>query len=453
MPLSALICVHLRFVLILRVLCVFVVNISRRAGFIVIGLWLAVILGVTIRGIAAPHQNSVFLVFRDAGRAWLAAQPLYSHVGKYLYSPLSAALFSPFALLPDGVASALWRLGSGLAYFIAVTCWFRRYESFSRLRSATELPATEHKASSGRISASSVEPVSLSSASSSAPAVLGLALLLPLSIGNLNNGQASPLIIALLLCGCLAAVDERWTLAAGCISIATFFKIYPLAIGLLLVVIEPRKLAWRLILGVLVLGILSLVLQRPDYVISQYGDWWRSLGADQRRVSTELGSWRDAWLLLRIVHVPITVGAYAVLQAGAALAAAIFCRRRSKVWDRAAVIWSAFSIGCLWITLFGPSTELATYIFLAPVVAFACSKVLTDLIESRQSIAWFQFLPITAYGLLLLAEALNAWVPVIRQNNYLHAIQPIAALLFLAFTLRWNPLKSETAAAVASSPK
>jgi hypothetical protein len=362
----------------------------------------------------------VFLVFRDAGRAWLAGQPLYSHVGKYLYSPLAAAFFAPFALMPDWAASALWRLATGLAYLFAIICWFRRYES--------------------------------SSSSSRVPTVtLGLLLLLPLSIGNLNNGQASPLIIALLLCGCLSVLDQRWTLAAGCIAVATFFKIYPLAIGLLLAVIEPRKLTWRLVLGVLILGSLSLVLQRPDYVISQYEDWWRSLGADQRRVSTELGSWRDAWLLLRIAHVPITVGAYAILQAVAALAAAVYCWWRSKHWNRAAVVWCVFSTGCLWITLFGPSTELATYIFLAPVVAFACAKVLTPVIQKRQPFGWLQFLSVAAYGLLLLAEALNAWVPVIRQNNYLHAIQPVAALFFLAFILRWNPLKSEVAEVVAAS--
>jgi len=373
-----------------------------------------VILGVTIRGMLAPHQNSVFLVFRDAGRAWLAGQPLYSHVGKYLYSPLAAALFAPFALVPDWAASAVWRMATGLAYLSAVICWFRRHQSYS-------------------------------SSSSSIPTVIvfALALLLPLSIGNLNNGQASPLIIALLLCGCLAVLDERWTLAAGCIAIATFFKIYPLAIGLLLAVIEPRKLTWRLILGVLILGGLSLILQRPDYVIRQYEDWWHSLGADQRRVSTELGSWRDAWLLLRIAHVPITVGTYAILQAAAALMAALYCWWRAKHWNRDAVVWSAFTVGCLWITLFGPSTELATYIFLAPAVAFACAKVLAPVIQKREAFGWLQFLPVAAYGLLLLAEALNAWVPVIRQNNYLHAIQPVAALLFLGFILRWNPQKSE----------
>ena len=413
------------------------VKFPRRVAFIVLGLWLVVIFGVTIRGMIAPHQNSVFLVFRDAGRAWLAGQPLYLHVGKYLYSPLAAAFFAPFALLPDWAASAVWRLITGLAYLFAVICWFRRYSGNAR----DELPLVR-----GRFGTKSSR-VKQRDEWELVPTVtvlaLALALLLPLSIGNLNNGQASPLIIALLICGCLAVLDERWIVAAACIAVATFFKIYPLAIGLLLAVIEPRKLTWRLILGVLILGALSLVSQRPDYVIHQYEDWWHSLGADQRRVSTELGSWRDAWLLLRIAHVPITVGVYAILQSAAALMAAIYCWWRSKHWNRAAVVWSAFSVGCLWITLFGPSTELATYIFLAPAVAFACAKVLAPVIQRREPFGWLQFLAVAAYGLLLLAEALNAWVPVIRQNNYLHAIQPVAAFLFLGFTLVWNPLKSE----------
>jgi hypothetical protein len=395
-----------------------VVNNPRRLALIVLGLWMVVILGVTIRGVAAPHQNSVFIVFRDAGRAWLAAQPLYSQVGKYLYSPLAAAFFAPFAVLPDWAGSAFWRLLTGLTYLVAVFAWYRRFDS--------------------------------SSSSSSVWVVLGLLLLLPLSLGNLNNGQASPFIIALLVFGCMAALDGRWTLAAGCISFAAFFKIYPLAIGLLLAVIEPRKLSWRLGLGLLIFGGLSLVLQRPPYVIEQYRDWWLSLGADQRRVSTELGSWRDVWLLLRILHLPITVAGYALLQAGAALAAALFCWWRSRTSDRSAVVWSAFTAGCLWITLFGPSTELATYVFIAPSVAFACAGVLWPMIQGRQRWRWFQFLPIAAYALLLLAEALNAWVPVIRQNTYLHGIQPVAALLFLGFVVGWKPAPNRPVAATAS---
>jgi hypothetical protein len=144
-------------------------------------------------------------------------------------------------------------------------------------------------------------------------------------------------------------------------------------------------------------------------------------------------------LLLRILHLPITVAGYAGLQAGAALAAAIFCWWRSRTWDRSALVWNAFTVGCLWITLFGPSTELATYVFIAPSVALGCAGVIWPMIEGRHPCRWFQFLPIAAYTLLLLAEALNAWVPVIRQNTYLHAIQPVTALLFLGFVVGWKP--------------
>src|SRR5258708_37556855 len=80
----------------------------------------------------------------------------------------------------------------------------------------------------------------------------------------------------------------------------------------------------------------------------------------------------------------------------------------SGTWDRAAAVWSAFSIGCLWITLFGPSTELATYVFLAPSVAFACSWVLLPVIQGRQPLHWFEFLPIAAYALLLRASCRTA---------------------------------------------
>jgi hypothetical protein len=65
------------------------------------------------------------------------------------------------------------------------------------------------------------------------------------------------------------------------------------------------------------------------------------------------------------------------------------------------------------------------------------------MIQGRQRWHWFQFLPIAAYALLLLAEALNAWVPAIRENTYLHAIQPVAALLFLGFVFGWKPAPAQ----------
>ena len=360
---------------------------------------------VVIRAIAAPHQNTVFTVFRDAGVAWLNGANLYSQVGKYLYSPLAAAFFSLFAMIPESAGAALWRLAIVGLYLSTFIFWLRHF--------GKDLIA--------------VLP-------------MGALLLLPLSLGNLNNGQASLLVIGLLLGACLAIEARRWTLGALLIALATFFKIYPLVIGLLFVVIYPWRLGPRLFLSLLALGLLPLVLQRPQYVLQQYHDWLACLGADQRRVSGQLGSWRDFWLLLRIVRLPITVPGYAVLQTLTGGTIAVFCwwARRVAGWEERNLIWTAFTLGCLWITLFGPSTELATYVFLAPSLAFAGAATWRSSKPAGREPVPFRVWLAATYLLFIAADALNAWVPTIRQNNYLHALQPIAALSFAGFVLVWT---------------
>jgi len=374
-------------------------------GRIVVAVWAVAVIAVVVRAIAAPHQNTVFTVFRDAGGAWLNGADLYSHVGKYLYSPLAAAFFALFAWMPESIGAAIWRLMIIGVYLSNFILWLRHFDK--------DLIFSEY---------------------------FPLFLLLPLSLGNLNNGQASLLVIGLLLGACVAIKARRWTLAAFLIGGATFFKIYPLVIGLLLVVIYPWRLGPRLLLSLCSLWFLSLVLQKPQYVLHQYQDWFACLGADQRRVAGALGTWRDFWLLLRIIRLPITVSGYLVLQALAGGAIALFCwwARHVARWEERGLIWMAFTLGCLWITLFGPATELSTYVFLAPSLAFVGAATW----QSKQSgdrpfdplRVWFA----ATYLLFIVADALNAWVPVIRQNNYLHALQPVAALSFTALVFVWS---------------
>lgn len=73
------------------------------------------------------HAQHAFLldvgVFRDAGRALLNGEPLYSddfptRSGfRFIYPPVAAALFVPLAWLPEGLMEWLWTLGSYLAVF------------------------------------------------------------------------------------------------------------------------------------------------------------------------------------------------------------------------------------------------------------------------------------------------------------------------------------------------
>ena len=370
-------------------------------------LWTAVLLVVLVRAGIFPERNSVFRLFQRAGARWLAGERLYPGVGEFLYSPLAAAAFAPFALLPAGLAGVLWRLGSAVAYLLATTALLRRSWANGGVA-----PGAGARAA-------------------------GLLTLLALSLGNFNNGQASPVVIALLIGATLAVGAQRWGWAAAAIAAATFFKVYPLAVGLLLVALYPRQLGWRLALALLVGFGLSLLLRGPAYGLEQYRGWFICLGADHRRVDGPFGVWRDAWLLLRLARVPITVSQYAVVQLTAGAAVAAFCvwGQRVKGWTGVRLHFAAFALGCGWITLFGPSTEAATYIFLAPALAYAVAVVVSGRAEAMPRAARVTLW--AAFGLLVAAEMLGAWVPTVRRSLWGHALQPVGGLCFVSTLVVW----------------
>ena len=74
-----------------------------------------------------------------------------------------------------------------------------------------------------------------------------LMLVLPLAIGNLNNGQSNSLVLAVTVAGLAAVASERWNLAAVLIALACLFKVYPIAVGMLLAALYPRRFfpGWR----------------------------------------------------------------------------------------------------------------------------------------------------------------------------------------------------------------
>jgi hypothetical protein len=379
--------------------------VSRAIGLdrLARGLWAVVIVMIAVRVAFSPHRNSVFDVFRAAGSRWLAADELYPRAGEFLYSPLAAAFFAPFARLPEALGGILWRLGTALPYFLIADFWLgRNYPESDRARG------------------------------------VGLLLLLALSVGNLNNGQASPLILALLCAALIAAGSERWDLAALCITVAAFFKLYPLAFGLLLAALYPRKLAWRLAVMVGALFFLSLLLQKPGYALAQYRSWFVCLGADHRRLADGVGHWRDVWLLLRLAGIPISVSQYAAVQVASGVALACFClwAQRVKRWAADRLLLGILALGACWVVLFGPSTELATYVFLAPAFAVAGAGVFGNA-NGPKPIGPVQALLLGSFIWLATAELLNAWVPSLRRSLPLHALQPIGALGFCASVLAW----------------
>jgi hypothetical protein len=359
-------------------------------------LWTAAVLAVSVQAALAP-RHSVYPIFADAARNWLAGADLYRPTAEpYRYSPLVTTLFVPLGLLPDRVGGVVWRWASAGAFLGALAWW-----------ATAALPRAPGRAERAWL----------------------FLLVLPLALGNLHNGQSNTLVIALLLCGVTALATRTaggWqdTLAAGAIALACLFKVYPIALGLLLVLTESRRFTGRLLL-LLVAGLaLPFLLQRPGYVAEQYLGWLHHLGASDRHDLPRELWYRDFQLLCWACHVPLSTGAYRVVQllTAAGCAGACLAARRAG-WERRRLLALVTVLGCGWMTAFGSATESATYVLVAPVAAWA-------VLEAGRRPLLLRGVPAAGYGLLVLAQAAN-WFPRGKEVHML-GVQPLGTLLLAA---------------------
>ena len=173
-----------------------------------------------------------------------------------MYSPLIAALFMPFTALPGWSGALIWRLLDA-AVFVGVICWWLRVGLHDQIPKSASW--------------------------------LVFLLLLPLSLGNFNNGQVNPLLIGLLMIAVLSAYSKRWTISAVCVGIAAYLKIYPIAVGLSTGSHLSRQLGWRLAVALIILGALPFVLQYPAYAFEQYRHWFSSRAADNDELIMNIG--------------------------------------------------------------------------------------------------------------------------------------------------------------------
>jgi hypothetical protein len=376
--------------------------------------WLAVLLVIAGRVLLRPGKQSVYPTYARAAACWRLGEPVYCltdldkvSCNAFRYSPLSAALLVPFGLLPERLGEVLWRLLNAGVLLGAVAGWTR-----------AGLPRR-------------LQP---------GPRAAVFLLLLPLAVGNLNNGQSNPLVLGLLLLTVTAAARRRWNIAAACMALACLFKIYPVAVGLLLVVVSPRRFAGRLLLF-LALGLgIPFLLQRPAYVAEQYADWFRYLQLDNRHDwAAELG-YRDLTLLCRVYLTPLSAGAYTAVQLAAAGGAAALClAARRAGWGRRRLLTGLLALGCCWMTLFGAATESATYLLLAPSLVWALTE--TFLVPAPRI---RRCAVLGSYALFLVTQ-LACWFPGAAQRVQALGPQPAAALLLLAALLAgWRRQGQET---------
>src|SRR5262249_29704613 len=206
-----------------------------------VAVWLTILVAVGARSALQPRSHSLYPTYAAAGGDWVAGATLYRlqwepHLDQYRYSPLVAVLLVPFHYLPERLGNVLWRLLNAAALLGANALWLRRAAPVG----GTPLTARQQAAV--------------------------FLLIAPLSLSSLNNGQPNPLVIGLLLAAVAGAAGERWTLAAACVALAGALKVYPLALGLLLAAVYPRRFAPRFLLALGVAAALPFLFQHPHYV-------------------------------------------------------------------------------------------------------------------------------------------------------------------------------------------
>jgi hypothetical protein len=372
---------------------------------IVLGICVIVLLAILIRAALQPDKHSVYPIFANAAREWNDGVDLYDRtlpredLDKYRYAPIIAASFSPFAVFPDALGGVLWRLVNGGIYLAGLVVFL-----------GTVFPGP------ARLDAKALALVAC--------------VLLALSVGSLNNAQPNSLIAGCFLLAAAAVLRQRWNLAGVCLGVPVLFKVYPLALVLLFLLIHPVRLGWRTALMILAGLALPFVLQDPRYVAQVYQSWFMQVANDNRRDFPLEYSYRDLHTLTRAVGLPIDDGSYAVLQvATAVLVACVVLCGHWQAWPPAQHLRVALDLGCCWMLLLGPATENSTYTLLAPTLALA----LWESLQRGQPI-WKRF---AMMGILsLFTAALLASVTPFGPF-WSSFLMPLGALLLFAERLAW----------------
>ncbi len=360
-------------------------------------VWGIMVVAVLIRVAVSPvTKSSVYPVFATAGQAYAQGKPLYTNKeGAFRYAPGWAAFFAVGNDVPQQVTSSIWRLLN-----LAVLIWaaYRFQRRFFPHWSNAQLS-------------------------------LWWLLMFPICLGSFNNAQANLLLLGLLMGAIVTFAENRYTLCGILLAIAISLKIYPIALALLLLLVQPRKLLLPLVIGLLLIAGLPFVFQDASYVLEQYRSWFHSTTGDLRIDRDISDTNRDVWLLIRITHLPLEYTGYQLLQLLTALALATWTWfNRQAIMNPVTAnerLIQLFSLAITWMLVFGPATESSTYALVAPTLAMAAVLILT----TPQTLL-MRFIVSISYLLMLIAHLGSAVTNGTVPHEY--GIHPISTLLLAA---------------------
>jgi hypothetical protein len=370
-----------------------------------IWIWGGLVLGFAIHGYVYPWSHTVYDIYAPAARHWWAGEELYAPMVKewwdapgvpasttdyYRYCPLFAVAVTPFAILPDSMGNALWKCFNCL--FFAFGLWRAGRTLFPVVLSQTQM-------------------------------ALFYLLVLPTSLHSMYNGQANLVVVSAMLLGLSAAAEDKWNRAAGWLALATLIKGYPLALGLLMSALYPRRYPLRYGAAMLLGLVVPCATQRPSIVLEQTLSWWTHLSQSTVLMRERL---RSLDKLLDVCQIPVTPQTFAFISLAAGALVLVLCRlhaRRST--DKRERLTHVLMLFSTWVVLFGPATEACTYAVIAPAIGWA----LIDAFQPQSS--WKRRVVLVASLLLMGPVATDMFGSSVRLFANRYGSQPMGGLLFL----------------------
>jgi alpha-1,2-mannosyltransferase len=291
--------------------------------------------------ILAGSDHSVVSAYRDASVQWFSRHDIYTDSGHgFLYLPVAALLFAPFAWLPTAGWEIAWRFVGIAGFAIGV----------HRLCKIAAGPRSE-----------------------ATFALMTLASLPP-ALACARNGQSTLIMSGLMMLACVDLAECRRGRAVLWASLAVAFK--PLAIVMLLLApFLDRRLVWRTAVGLAVILGVPFLTAPPGYVVDQYVKCIQMFRASSYCGIIEL--WAQPFSVLALLGLNLSESmqtATRVVAAGGAIALCVAARLRLNR-ERAAEYLLAIST--LYILLFNPRTENNTYAMLGPVMGLSLIASLT----------------------------------------------------------------------------
>ncbi len=307
--------------------------------------WIVLIVSVCGRvAYATPGCGTVVPIYVRAAERWLSGQDIYAPqppLDVYRNPPIVAMAFVPFTRMPVKTGEILWRL-FGVALFLGGLDGFVRNAvgELSMLRMGVLY-------------------------------TIAAELIIP----SVNNGQINVHLIGTILLGANNIFKDRPWRAAFWFALTASIKLYPVAAAFLFVIVDPR-LSWRLLLSGAAMAALPCLGHDPHFVASEYREFWQFLDLDDRTHTPFLNRAPLDWTIAPRVwfdtFIPSMLGKAIAAIVGLGMAGCVgFAKFRRSRTDPVVL---ALGMGAVWMTAFGPATELPTYALLAPSMAIAAAK-------------------------------------------------------------------------------